>query len=361
MEYLFKSGDELKGFVSGIDASFDIENIHSSILQATDEVIDVVGKDVYQLALEHYQSDNYNVDDQNNANYLRLDKLVKGLQAAQAPLALFYHFPWLEIRVSNSSVTTVKSQNETAAYKYQTDKAKETLLQLTYSAFNQVIEFLNTEATAWKLWEEETNYKAGEVILWAATFYTANIDFTTGTEFDATNLTVKPTAEVIFSEWTLCEQKTDTDALIFDGYKDFGKYYGIDRNATFYIKARFIIQREIGLFVPSRFPDGVPSKHLKTVKFYLAYKVMAEALHDLDINLLPSSLRGPVYNEMNKKGGDVAYIKDKLHSKIMNQAEYFMKSLDMAITADKATTETSEPMKKYDTTPSSQQKYFNSL
>jgi hypothetical protein len=371
MTYLFTSGDEIKPFVSGIDVSFDIDNIESSLKQAVNDVTDLVGTYIYALALAHYQSDNYNVSDEETTeeetteeeatDYTYLDNLVNYLQQPLAAFALLNHFPWLEIRVSNSGVTTVKSQNETAAYKYQTDKAKESLLQIAYSGFNSLVDFLNSEATAWSYWTAETDFTADSIIYYGGTFYTVSEDFTSGEEFDATNLTEKRKSEVVFYQWTLSDEKEELDALIFDGYKDFNKYYGIDKNAAFYIKARFIIQREIKAFVPSRFPDGVTDALLDDVKYYLAYKVMAEAIHDLDVNLLPVSIRGPINSEMNKKGGDVAFIRDKLHSKILNQAESYMRTIDMTLASEAATTETTEPLKKFEITPTKQQKYYSSL
>lgn len=359
MTYLFNSGDELKPFISGIDVSLDIENIESSLKQAVDDLTDLIGTDIYTLALEHYQSENYNVESQEDETYKRLDSLVNYMQQPLAAFALLNHFIWLEIRVSNSGVTTMKSQNETAAYKYQTDNAKQELLKIAYSGFNSLVDYLNSEATEWSYWEAETDYSEETILYNEVEFFTVNTAFTSGEEFDETNLTAKAESEVVFYQWTLSEEKEELDALIFDGYKDFDKHYGIDKNAAFYIKARFIIQREIKSFVPSRFPNGVTDALLDDVKYYLAYKVMAEAIHDLDVNLLPVSLRGPINNEMNKKGGDVAFIRDKLHSKILNQAESYMKTIDMTLTSEAATAETTEPLKKYDTTPTTQQKYYN--
>jgi len=360
---IFKRGLELKKYVSGIDATFDIENIENSIIQAQEDVTDYIGEALMDIAEEHYNSVNYNVADDQDAGHIRLNKLVDLIRAAVAPTAINYHFIWLAIRVSNSGITTVKSSNETAAYKYQTDEAKSQLLQQSYSAITRLLAFLNKEATPFTDFAPLTAYKKDAVCRNGSAFYIANADFTSTDTFDVNDWTEKPASEIIFKEWTDSEVRTMLNNLIFTDYKDFNRYYGIDNSAVFFVKARYIIEEQIDTCIRVRFQQGakvqIPAINLSKVKRFLAYKVVSEAIMRLDVNYLPETLRGPISNEMNKKGGDVDYIREKLRANILNQANDYLKELDMELSSEKTATEA--PLAQYQTNMNSDNNFVSMI
>lgn len=357
---LFKQGIELKKYVSGIDASFDIDNIENSLLNAEDQLADIIGADLFDMAETHYISDQYNLPGEVAAKNIRMNKLVELLRSCIAPLAIHDHFVWLTIRVSNSSVTTTKSSNETAAYKYQTDEAKSQLLQQGYAAITRLIAFINKEAVPFTLFAPLTEYKAGDICMDGALFYVANAAFKSGETFDALDWTEKPADEMVFLQWILCDTRQTLNRLIFTDYKDFNRYFGIDNNAVFFVLARYIIEELIDKYIKVRFPNPLTSDKLPKIKRFLAYQTVADAIMRMDVNLLPKSLRGPINSEMNKKGGDVEYIREKLRANLLNQASDYLKSLDMEITSDQKTTEEA-PLSDYESNMDADNKYVSMI
>jgi len=277
-KYPFKNGEDLKAAASQIDLSFDIKNIDSSLALAANDLKDVISEDVWNRMIDYYNGGSYNP-----AGTAIDDKLVNYILAPLANLALYHHFIWLQLRISNSGVTVVKTDTETAAFKYQTDEAKEKLLQTAWVEANNLITFLNTN---------EDN----------------------------------------ITEWKGSDQQQELKELIFTGYKDFDKYFSIDNNASFYIRLRYIILEIIAESISPRIKDPLNITDdvlLIKVKRYLAYESMSLSVFRFDILNLPVSIRRSITNSMTKKGDDMQYVKEKLSAQLHNQAETYLRQLDL--------------------------------
>jgi hypothetical protein len=338
-KYPFQTGEELKSVASQIDISFEIENIDSSLILAADDLKDVISSDIWDLMLAHYNSGNFDVDppdppgEGEPVDYSLLNELVHKVQPALANLALFHHFIWLMLRISNNSVTVMKGENETTAFRYQTDEAKEKLLQVAWIQITSLIDFLNDNATAWTDFAATTAYTEAALVRYSSVFYSAKEAFTSEDEFDAADWDEVEEADVIFHEWTLSEQYTEQKDIIFSNYKDFEKYYSIDRNAAFYIKSRFIISEIIkDDLIPRQenIQTTTDATLLIKVKRFLAYKTIALAMIRFDFFILPGSIRHTIENEMSRRdsGKNSEFVRDKLSGSIMNKANQYLVELD---------------------------------
>jgi hypothetical protein len=339
-KYPFKTGEELKSVASQIDISFEIENIDSSLILAANELKDIISSDVWDLMLAHYNSGNYDVDPPDPpgegelVDYSLLNELVHKVQPALANLAFYHHFIWLMLRISSNSVTVMKGENETTAYKYQTDEAKEKLLEVTWVQINDLIDFLNDNATDWADFAASTAYEADDIARYEEAFYSAKEAFTSIEEFDAADWDEVDDADVIFHEWTLSEQYTESQLLIFKDYKEFDKYYGIDRSASFFIHARFIISEIIKDDIIPRTSDIYTSTDdnlLRRVKRYLAYKTVSVALFRFDFFYLPGSIRRKVNNEytsVTDAAVNADFVKTKLAAVLKNKADEYLMEID---------------------------------
>lgn len=362
MNIPFKSGEDIKQYVSGIHASLDVENVKSSIQQAMEDVADVISEEAAGVAIDHYNSDDFDKDGQSDPVLKKKDEFTHLYRAAVATKGLFHHFIWLEINVSNSGVTTVKSDHETTAYKYQKQEARDALLEQFNKGVSRMIDYLNNNATPFKDWAPDTEFKEDEIALYDGNFYSSNADFTTGETFDATNWTSKDKSEVLFWQWMVSPQKTESEKQLFTGYKDFNDHFDIDKSATFFIRARHIIKSIYHQHVRSRFGDKIQEKYLDAVKDFVAHKAVADAIVKLDFNLLPASIRGPINNEMNKKGGDVDFVRDKLRNRLLEDAEGFIKSVDMDVKAESADLEENPaPMDQFNIEQSPDKKFYSSI
>ncbi len=341
-KYPFKDSEELKEVISHIDIAFDLENIHSSMLLAANDMKDIISREVWDLMINHYNSANYGAEEEGEGegegedfipSHEQLDKLVHLVQPALANLCLYHHFIWLQLRISNNSVTVIKGENETAAFKYQTDEAKDKLLLTAWIQINDIIDFLEDNATAFTEWEASTTYKTDDIVYYETTFYKCITPHTSGEEFEEENWEDLVDDAVAFHQWKLSEQYTELSQLIFSSYKDFDRYYGIDKSAAFYIRCRFIIEEIIQDDILPRVSDPWDSDDdnlLKKIKRFLAYKTMATAIFRFDFWYLPGSIRKTINNELlqNNRFRDVEVAKTSLYQKLMNKAEEYLMDID---------------------------------
>ncbi len=325
-KYPFITGEDLKKAASQINLNFDIDNIQSSLSLAANDLKDIVSQAVWDEMITYFNSGDYNPDG-TTVN----DGLVNAFLAPLANMAMLHHFIWLQLNISNSGITVTKSDHETAAFKYQTDEAKEKLLQSAWVETSNLIDFLNTKATVWTLWKAQTAYVLNQVVRQNNVFYKATAAFTSGDTFNAANWIQIADADVVLNEWTLSQQYTEQKTLIFTGYKDFDKYFSIDRNAAFYIRCRYLISEIIKEDIYPRLGTKEITNEVMLIKVkrFLAYKTMALSVMRFDPFHLPVSIRQSIKNNMTKANNDFNYLKEKYSAGIENRAARYLEELDM--------------------------------
>lgn len=304
-EYPFVNFDEeIFPRVPGAHVANDINSIKPSFPIGKDRLVDVIGEDVWKLMIDHYNdTDNYNQSEQANSVYLRLDKLVSKCQDAMIQFVYYEHFIFLMLHINDTGITVIKNTEETTAYKYLTDEAKDKFIENAWTYTSMLLKFLNDEATRYTTWVKATDYTINQVVKngtqyyravdthtsgdtfagdaahwteipksvtftnWAAQteyiqdqtvtysgkYYKAKAGFTSGDNFVAENWDeVAEPSEVVFWQWTESTEYIDSKNLIFTNYKDFNKYYLIDNSAYFYHKIRNLINGVINDEVSTR-------------------------------------------------------------------------------------------------------------
>ena len=352
-KYPFRTSEEIKKQVSGVDSGFEDVNIESGKRRAASHIKDIVSAGVYNLTMEHYEGDNYNIGGQEDEQYLRLDLLVDHVQFAMAHFTFFYHFVWLQLRIANDTISLTDKEN--APYKYQEDAAKEELLETAYEGVNDLIDFLDQESTKWTVWAASTVYKAGDIIKYEEKYYTASAGHTSSQDFatDAPNWEETGPDNIIFKEWTSSGQYAAQQNQLFNGYKEFDTYFGINRSAAFYVKAATIINEVIEDDIVPRTGDisGVKvrgdERLSKKIKKYVAYRTMSVAAIRMDYFSLPESLRKDVGNEYKQKSlTSEKTMREKTAQVIGNQAKGYLEEIDLYL-AQKDKTPAERPYNKF--------------
>ena len=211
-------------------------------------------------------------------------------------MALYKHFIWLQLRVSNNGVTTAKNDRETTAYKYQTDEAKENLLDSWGDFVSQVIDFLN-----------------------------ANED--------------------VIVEWTQTEQYAGQVNSLFTGYRQFSKVANIrPADAAFYIRICDMLQDitidEVEPMLEVKLLDSTDKKFRKAQKF-VANRALSLSAIQFDVTALPAPVRKTMSNEMSAKSGqEYDYVKVKLSAHYKREAETWLQKLSNDIKADEKANDT---------------------
>ena len=206
------------------------------------------------------------------------------------PLALYKHFIWLQIRVSNNGVTTTKNDNETTAYKYQTDEAKESLLDSWGDFVTQIIDHLN-----------------------------ANED--------------------VITQWPQTDQYAKQRNQLFTGYREFCRAANIrPADAAYYIRFLDMIgditADEVKPVIDPMDLEADDPKLRKAQKF-AAYRALSLSAIQFDISAMPKPMRQVMMNEMNGKNAQsFDFVKKNLSGHYKLQAEEWMQKLTNDILAD---------------------------
>jgi len=349
--YLFKSGEEFKPYVSGLDFTFNIENAASAFVTARKDISDTVGLAVWNLAVDHYNSDNfekvYDELETPDAYLELLDKLVHLLRYCLANFVFFHHFPFLQIRISNSGITIPESESQKQAYRYQIDDAKEAMIKTAWASMNDVIVFLNEHATMWDAWAAETLYIPLDVVQYEGDYYKCIVTHTSTDVFDAGMFELLEKTAVYFWEWTESSQFAESRDVFFDNERDFSKFYNIENSAYFFNKISFII-KEILL-------DDIQTKYnalaelqkrmrlnrllasdamlIFRIKKAVAYAAMAESVlrfngHELPQDIRKELLEMETLRRRSAKNERVP-LKSLIAKPILEKADKFMTDLDV--------------------------------
>lgn len=269
--------------MSGVDLNLDMENIQSSLNRVPNDLIEIIGLSVYNEMMAHFETPK-----ENNVDVW--DDLVSLCQKAMFPLALYKHFIWLQIRVSNNGVTTVKNDNETTAYKYQTDEAKESLLDSWGDFVSQIIDHLNAN-------------------------------------------------ENVITQWPLTSQYAAQSNSLFKDYREFCRVANIrPADAAYYIRVSDIVNDitadEVETLIDVSELEATDKKLSKARKF-VAFRTLSLSAIQFDVSAMPASMRRVVIDKLNGKNSpEYDFVKKNLSGHYKQQAEEWLQKLTNDILAD---------------------------
>ena len=148
MELLFTDNtgtDELKSLLGFIDIDLPYENIKSKIITATNEVINVIGKATYDLAVVEYQAENGNAD------------FIFAVRNAIAIQAYRKYAPHNDLSHTNNGRLSRLEEHQKSPFQWQIDKDDAALERSYYEALDNLIKYLDVSLESWK---ETPQYKS---------------------------------------------------------------------------------------------------------------------------------------------------------------------------------------------------------
>jgi hypothetical protein len=136
---------ELKELIGFIYKSINFNNLKSYIGFAERDIIRIIGKDVFNLALAHYNSDFYHYSgaDPVEVHWAVLDQLVEKIQYPVAVHAYRRYVPSSDLTHSDKGRQIFVSEQEKPAFEWQIEKDDENLLRLAHEATDMLLEFLD--------------------------------------------------------------------------------------------------------------------------------------------------------------------------------------------------------------------------
>lgn len=153
---------ELKELLGFIYASNNFGNIKTDILLAEEDMAKTIGKEVFKLADDHYNSAFYKQNQvpdgqiaEDTAKYKRLDVLVNTLQLPISFYGYYSYAPHADLTHSDKGRQIVVTDTEKAAFEWQIVRDSAGVLAKAHKTTDRLIEFLDSQAdneiaTAWR-------------------------------------------------------------------------------------------------------------------------------------------------------------------------------------------------------------------
>jgi len=155
------ASSELHTLLGFIAADTNFNKWRTWIDLSVRQITAITGKELYTLAHNHYQSDNYLADAEPvpavNPTYKQLDTLVKHFQLANALFAYVKLLPSLDAGHSNNGRTRSVGDTERSLTAVEAYKDESNILSLAYEAMEALIDF--AEETKFTAWLTSTNRK----------------------------------------------------------------------------------------------------------------------------------------------------------------------------------------------------------
>ena len=273
---------ESKELVSGVNLSYQYDNIKSRLTQTAVAMQKALGLKTYEKIVSFSTA-----VDPSNTEKLSLDFLKR----AMLNFSYYHHLIFIAVRISNDGVTTKKANDETTAFKYQTDELKISLVESAWFWMDQLYELLNTNAEA-------------------------------------------------FTDWQESDQKKQLKALLVEP-ADFAYTFGID-SFYFFVLCMPLIRKVIEEDITGRVKmseiaiadtDSEAAKAIKTeiyllIKKAIVYRTLSLACKLYSFYELPSPLRKSADNEIHKGQTTEDYVKNSLAGMLSNNADSMLQKLE---------------------------------
>jgi len=135
---------ELKALLGFIFKSTNFTNLITYIAFAESDIKLIIGKEVFNIALAHYQSDHFCIDtDEDHPEYEILDKLVKLIQFPVAMSAYFMYVPSLDVSHSDKGRQIFVNDTDKPAFEWQIKNDNVNLIALLNRGIDLLLEFLD--------------------------------------------------------------------------------------------------------------------------------------------------------------------------------------------------------------------------
>jgi len=264
---------EMKPKISGTNLSLEYDNIESSLMKVGADILLILPEKLIVRLVDKYAAGNIPEPDSTAIDYL---------QRAMLHFSVYEHLIFLITRISNDGVTVKKNDDETTAYKYQTDQLSNKLITTAWFWMNLLIRFLNDHSED-------------------------------------------------FPEWANSDQKKASDELPV-GLDDFNRWVGVQLagGEYFMLCAGWII-REVWIdCVCSRILEP---KKTDSIARAVCYEVMGRSTQRLAYSALPEPIRIDIDNEMGKNHRAQAdqYIKEYVSGQFLQKAQTYWIAVDSDI------------------------------
>ena len=171
-----KGNEELQTLTGSYYKSNNFDKISVKVMLSSEELAALIGEEVFELAEEHYLSDNYLSDNPEATDpgsgsgsggagvpartYGLLDELVQHIQLPIAFQATLWHYQGNDLSHEDTGrKMKIDSESEKIGWDWQYDRDDAAALRNYHKAFDRLIKFLNKNIGDFPEWEESNARK----------------------------------------------------------------------------------------------------------------------------------------------------------------------------------------------------------
>ncbi|MEI6577695.1 MAG: DUF6712 family protein [Bacteroidota bacterium] len=164
---LFNKSDngiaELKSILGFIYASNSFDNLKTDLMLTEDDMRLLLGNKLYEAVEAHYLSEDYQVDAQDDADFLFLDKLVEFVRQPIAFYAFRAYAAHSDVTHSDKGRQIFVSENEKPAFQWQVERDDQAMLYKAHRLTDRMLDFIEINKDQTFLednWTSEPAYQA---------------------------------------------------------------------------------------------------------------------------------------------------------------------------------------------------------
>lgn len=158
MKLLFNKGttgiEQIRQVTGFIDADLEFEKLESSLEIATDELIKIISKPVYEMFIGYFEED----PDEDTNEF----ELLKKARACVAYRGIALYAPLNDVSFTNQGRTFRTDEHNKAAFEWMIDRSNDSLEKIHYKSLDRLIEALdehNPTITGTTKWKDTDTYK----------------------------------------------------------------------------------------------------------------------------------------------------------------------------------------------------------
>ncbi len=141
-----KGNEELKSLLGFLDLDLKFANIKSKIITATNDVINLIGKETYDLAVAEYEKA--------DADLSKNDDLIFNVRNPIAIQAYKKFAPHNDVSHTNKGRINRIEDKEKTPFEWMINKDNEALERSFYEALDDLIKYLDENIVSWKLTDQ---------------------------------------------------------------------------------------------------------------------------------------------------------------------------------------------------------------
>ena len=267
-----KSGEgieELREFLPNLYASIDFNEIKTYLDESTDKLIEDIGKETYQVAAAHYESNDFG---STSSDELKLkNELVRLFRVPVSQFAYLEFAPIRDLKDDGNGRRLHVDENSKIPSDRLIDRQEEKIFQRAYRGMDRLIDFLNDNKVTFQDWLNSELYKQRSSLL-----------IPDPKSFD--DIFPIENSSWLFLKCLPFNKQSQDHAI---------KYIG---------ETRF---QSLLTHLPTKAWEGVEEELYNHLSIAIAYSTMAKAYKRLPIRMLPDGMVKMYHSDRNNSKGSL--------------------------------------------------------